>query len=410
MRVMNQALRPFIGRCVVVYFDDILIFSSSLSDHMEHLRAVLLVLRKDKLFGAIKKCAFGVSQVLFLGNIISNEGLAVDPAKVEAIRSWPTPRTVTETRSFHGLASFYRRFIHNFSSIMSPITDCIKAYQFSWTTETEHAFQTIKTKHTTAPVLMLPNFDVAFELHCDASKSGIGAVLSQANKPVAFFSEKIAGSRLRYSTYDVELYAVVQAIKHWRHYLFHREFVLYTDHDALKHMSSQDKVSSRHAAWFAYLQQFTFVIKHKAGTLNKAADALSRRHALLSTMHVSVVGFFSLPDLYPTDPFFGKIWDDVQLGGADDYVIIDGFLFRGNCLCIPDFSLRLQVIREIHSEGHIVVIKHYSWSHHLTFGLVFVVMLSDLFFAAEFVKLPKDMPQTRVYIYLYQFPLNLGPT
>ena len=368
MRVMNQALRPFIGRCVVVYFDDILIFSSSLSDHLEHLRDVLTVLRREKLFGAANKCAFGVSQVLFLGYIVSQQGLSVDPSKVEAIRSWPTPRTVTEIRSFHGLASFYRRFVHHFSSIMAPITDCIKSSTFTWTDKAEEAFRVIKTKLTTAPVLSLPNFDLAFELHCDASKSGIGAVLSQETKTVAFFSEKISGSRERNSTYDVELYAVVQAVKHWRHYLFHCEFVMYTDHDALKHMSSQDKVTSRHASWFSYLQQFTFVIKHKAGALNKVADALSRRHTLLASMHVSVVGFETLPDLYPLDPFFSKIWNDLQLNRSSEYVIVDGFLFRGNKLCIPESSLRLQVIREFHNEGHVgrdrtlqLVTSSYFW-------------------------------------------------
>lgn len=205
-------------------------------------------------------------------------------------------------------------------------------------------------------------------LHCDASKSGIGAVLSQKNKTSGVFSEKIAGSRERYSTYDVELYAVVQAVKHWRHYLFHREFILYTDHDAPKHMSSQDKVTSRHASWFSYLQQFTFVIKHKAGALNNVADALSRRHTLLASMHVSVVGFETPPDLYPLDPIFSEIWNDVQLNGSIEYVIVDGFLFRGNKLCIPESSLHLQVIRELHNEGHVgrdrtlqLVTSSYFW-------------------------------------------------
>ncbi|XP_010468824.1 PREDICTED: uncharacterized protein LOC104748953 [Camelina sativa] len=306
MRVMNQALQPFIGRFVVVYFDHILIFSSTLSEHLDHLRDVLLVLRREKLFLAPKKCSFSVSEVLFLGYVISSSGLKVDPSKVSAIKSWPSPKTVTDVRSFHGLASFYRHFIQHFSGIMAPITNCMRSSQFIWTDEAEVVFREIKMKCSSAPVLVLPNFSLAFELHCDASKTGIGAVLSQLGKHVAFFSEKIAGSRGRYSTYDIELYDVVQAIKHWRHYLFHKEFVLFTDHDALKHMGAQDKVSSRHASWFAYLQQFTFVIKHKAGSLNKVADALSRRHSLLSTSHASITGFAKLPELYPTDPFLGK--------------------------------------------------------------------------------------------------------
>lgn len=239
----------------------------------------------------------------FCSSVISSYscGLNVDPEKILAIQSWPTPRTITEVQSFHGLASFYRRFVQHFSSIMAPITYCMKSVSFCWTLVAEHTFQIIKTKLTSGQVLILPNFNMAFELHCDASKTGIGAVLSQSSRPIAFFSEKIDGSRARYSTYDVELYAVVQAVKHWRHYLFHREFVLYTDHDALKHMGSQDKVSTRHASWFAYLQQFSFVIKH-------TRFVLSHRHSLLTTLHVVVPGFEVLPDLYPLDPFFSKIW------------------------------------------------------------------------------------------------------
>lgn len=263
--------------CVVLYFDDILIFSSLLSDHLTHLRDVLLILRREKLFGAAKKCKFGVDQVLLLGYIISANGLKVDPSKISAIQSWPIPRSITDVRSFHGLASFYMRFVPHFSGLMSLIMNCMKGSPFVWTEEANRAFQLIKNKLITAPVLILHDFSKPFELHCDASKLGIGAVLSQTGRPVAFFSEKIAGSQERYSTYDVELYAVMQAVKHWRHYLFHHEFVLFTDHDALKHMDSHDKVSARHAGWFSYLQQFTFVIKHKANTLYKAANALRRR-------------------------------------------------------------------------------------------------------------------------------------
>ena len=239
MRVMNQALRPFIGRFVVVYFNDILIFSTTLEEHLAHLREVLIALRKEKLF-AKHKCEFGASEVLFLGYVVSSTGLRVDPQKVEAVASWPTPTMISEVRSFHGLASFYRRFIHNFSDIMAPITDCMKGVSFAWTAEALVAFSTIKDKLTSAPILVLPDFDSPFELHCDASKLGIGAVLSQLGRPMAFYSEKLAGACSRYSTYDIEFYAIVQAVKHWRHYLAHKEFVLFTDHVALKYLGSQD--------------------------------------------------------------------------------------------------------------------------------------------------------------------------
>ncbi|PKI48213.1 hypothetical protein CRG98_031400, partial [Punica granatum] len=128
-----------------------------------------------------------------------------------------------------------------------------------------------------------------FELHSDASKVGIGVVLSQNSRPIAFFNEKLTGAKVRYNTYDVEFYVVVQAVKHWRHYLFHKEFILYIDHEALKHLHSQDKVSARHASWVAYLEHFTFVVKHKSGVINRVADALSRRRSILSKMTVEVV-------------------------------------------------------------------------------------------------------------------------
>lgn len=291
MRVMNQALRPFIGKFVVVYFDDILIFSHSLEDHLRHLSEVLQVLRRDKFYATLKKCEFGSAKVHFLGYIVSADGLSVDPSKITVIQSWPTPTTITDVRSFHGLASFYRRFVPQFSAIMAPFTDCIRDGHFGWTEEAAHAFSVIKDKLCSAPVLALPDFSLVFELHSDASKTGIGAVLSQRGRPIAFYSEKLSGARFRYSTYNIEFYAIVQAIKHWRHYLFHKEFVLYTDHDALKHLSSQGKVYSRHASWIAYLQQFTFVIKHTAGISNCVADALSRRHSLLAVLHSSVSGF-----------------------------------------------------------------------------------------------------------------------
>ncbi|XP_024010447.1 uncharacterized protein LOC112085464 [Eutrema salsugineum] len=266
MRVVNQALRPFIGKFVVVYFDDILIFSSSLDDHLQHLRNVLDILRRDQFFVAKHKCDLGTDHVLFLGYMVSKDGLSVDKNKVEAVQSWPVPRSLTEVRSFHGLASFYRRFVPHFSSIMAPITDCMREGKFTWTDAASTAFATIKDKLTSAPILVLPDFTQACELHCDASKLGI-AVLSQQGRPIAYYSEKLSGARIRYSTYDIEFYAVVQAIKHWRHYLFHREFILFTDHDALKHLDSQAKVSSRHATWITFLQQFTFTILHKAGKL-----------------------------------------------------------------------------------------------------------------------------------------------
>lgn len=306
MRIMNQAMRPFIGKFVVVYFDDILVFSNAIDNHIEHLRQVLNVLKHENLFVARQKCEWGADSVLFLGYVVSSKGLSMDTSKIAAIYDWHVPRTITKVRSFHGLASFYRRFVAHFGTIMAPVTECMKGVQFVWTKQAGEAFVLIKEKLTSAPVLIPPNFSQSFELHCDASKMGIGAVLCQESRPVAFFSEKLAGARSRYSTYDVEFYAVVQSTRHWRHYLVRRNFVLLTDHDALKHLDSQNKVSARHAGWIAYLQQFTFTIRHKSEKLNRVADALSRCHSLLTTLHTSVTGFASFADLYESDPFLAR--------------------------------------------------------------------------------------------------------
>jgi hypothetical protein len=352
MRVMNQIFRPFIGKSVVVYFDDILIYSSDPETHIQHIREVLLVLQQEKFYAAPAKCSFMTDSVLFLGYVVSKDGLAVDESKVTAVRDWPLPTTLHEVRSFHGLVSFYRRVIHNFSTILAPITECMKAGKFSWNEAATNAFELIKVKLTTAPLLVLPNFDIPFELHCDASKIGIGAVLSQLSRPVAYFSEKLKSAQLNYSTYDIEFYALVQSLKHWSSYLAYNDFILYSDHEALKHLNSQDKLSTRHAKWAAFVQQFSFTIKHKSGALNKVADSLSRKTSLLTTMKSEVIGFELLKDSLSSDPFFGPILEDVSTRAQGGFVLHNGFLFKGTQLCIPKGSLRLKIIKERHDEGH----------------------------------------------------------
>nr|CAD1823400.1 unnamed protein product [Ananas comosus var. bracteatus] len=275
MRFMNQVLRPFIGKFVVVYFDDILIYSTSPETHIDHLRQVLQTLRDNSLYLNLKKCTFLTDSLTFLGYVVSTEGIKVDPVKIEAIQNWPTPKTITEIRSFHGLASFYRRFIRNFSSLIAPITDCLKGGKFTWTSEAEKSFQLVKDKLTKAPVLALPDFEKVFEIDCDASHIGIGGVLSQEKRSIAFFSEKLNDARARYSTYDLEFYAIVQALKHWRPYLIHREFILNSDHEALRYLNSQKNLNKRHAKWSAFLQEYTFHLRHKQGIAKRVADALS---------------------------------------------------------------------------------------------------------------------------------------
>lgn len=203
-----------------------------------------------------------------------------------------------------------------------------------------------------APVLALSDFDKVFEINCDTFGMGIGGVLSQAGRPVAFFSAKLTSAQRNYSTYDLEFYAIVQTLKHRRHYLIQKEFVLYTDHEALKYINGPHKLDRRHAKWVAYLPEYTFTLKHQTGTINRVADALSRRNTLLMTKSSQVTGFEALTELYETDPSFGKIVREVNAVQRHDFVIHNVFLFKGRRLCIPDCSLRPHVVHELHNEGH----------------------------------------------------------
>ena len=159
---------------------------------------------------------------------------------------------------------------------MSPITETLKKEEFEWSHSAQKAFDKIKTLMTQAPVLALPDFDKLFVLECDASHMGIGAVLSQDGRPLEFFSEKLSDSRRRYSTYDLEFYALVRVVRHWQHYLAYHEFVVYSDHQVLRYLHSQKKLNDRHVRWSSFLDEFIFLLKYKSGQSNIVADALSR--------------------------------------------------------------------------------------------------------------------------------------
>ncbi|XP_035546395.1 uncharacterized protein LOC109000434 [Juglans regia] len=209
---------------------------------------------------------------------MEDRGIEVDEEKVKAIQEWSTPTTVSQVRSFHGLASFYRRFVRDFSSLAAPLTEVIKKnVPFKWGKEQEKAFSLIKEKLTNAPLLVLPNFAKTFEIECDASGIGIGAVLMQEGRPIAYFSEKLSGATLNYPTYDKEMYALVRALENWQHYLWPTEFVIHTDLESLKHLKGQQRLNKRHAKWVEFIETFLYVIRYKQGKENVVADALSRR-------------------------------------------------------------------------------------------------------------------------------------
>nr|KYP39702.1 Retrovirus-related Pol polyprotein from transposon 17.6 [Cajanus cajan] len=246
MDYMNRIFRPFLDKFVVVFIDDILIYSRTPEEHGEHLRTVLEILKAKQLYAKLSKCEFWLDEVKFLGHVISAEGIAVDPAKVESVLQWERPRTVTDIRSFVGLAGYYRRFIEGFSRIVAPLTQLTRKEQpFIWTDACERSFEELKRRLTTSPVLVLPDSGEPFDVYCDASHQGLGCVLMQNGRVVAYASRQLKIHERNYPTHDLELAAVVFALKIWRHYLYGARFNVFSDHKSLKYLFDQKELNMR---------------------------------------------------------------------------------------------------------------------------------------------------------------------
>jgi hypothetical protein len=245
MRLMNEILKDFIGKFVFVYMDDILIFNKTKEEHLRHLTLVMRRLEHEKLLINLYKSSFTKTKLIYLGFVISSNELKTDPENVRAIKEWPSPRSIFEVRSFHVLASFYRKFIRDFNGICAPMMDTVKTMHqyFKWTNEAKRSFNILKKKITEQPILVLPKFEKTFQVRCDASGVAIGAFLSEDNRPVAYFSEKLNETKRKYSIYDKEFYAIMQALKKWIHYLIPREFVLYSDNQALQFITRHEKLN-----------------------------------------------------------------------------------------------------------------------------------------------------------------------
>ena len=221
MDLMNHVFRPYLDQFVIVFIDDILVYSRSLKQHARHLRIVLNTLRDAQLYAKFSKCEFWLDKVGFLGHIISAEGISVDPQKVEAVMNWERPTNVTEIRSFLGLAGYYRRFVQDFSRIAAPLTKLTrKGVKFVWCDDCEMSFQELKNRLISAPILTLPDDSGEFVIYSDASRQGLGCVLMQHGKVIAYASRQLKSHEMNYPTHDLELAAVVFALKIWRHDLY----------------------------------------------------------------------------------------------------------------------------------------------------------------------------------------------
>lgn len=247
--LMNEVLGPFLRKFVLVFFDDILIYSSSWTDHVKHVKAVFQLLRQHCLCVKRSKCFFENLSVGYLGHIISDQGVSMDPSKVAAVESWPRPRTVRALRRFLGLAGYCRKFIAPYDSLASPLTALLKREAFSWSDEEECAFLDLKHTLVTAPLLQLLDFSKQFIIDCDASGSGFGAVLHQGDGAVAFFSRAVAPQHAKLPAYERELIGLVKAVKHWRPYVWGWNFLVRTDHCSLKFLLDQRLTTIPQHTW-----------------------------------------------------------------------------------------------------------------------------------------------------------------
>ncbi|GJX40234.1 putative reverse transcriptase domain-containing protein [Tanacetum coccineum] len=272
MTLMNRVCKPYLDKFVIVFIDDILIYSKSEEEHEFHLKTILDLLKKEKLYAKFSKCEFWLKEVQFLGHVVNCDGIHMDPSKVESVKNWKTPESSTEIRSFLGLAGYYRRFIEKFSKIVKPLTMLTqKNKTYVWGDEQEEAFHILKEKLCNALVLALLDGPDDFVVYCDASKQGFGCVLMQKGKVIAYASRQLKTHEKNYTTHDLELGAVVFALKIWRHYLYGTKSVIIFD---------QKDLNMRQRRWIELLSDYECEIKYHPGKENVVAYALSRKERL----------------------------------------------------------------------------------------------------------------------------------
>ncbi|RZB46923.1 Leucine aminopeptidase 1 isoform B [Glycine soja] len=281
---MNMIFRPYLRHFIIVFFDDILIYSTSLEDHLLHLQTAFQILLDNQFALKLSKCFFAQPQVEYLGHLVLGRGVEPVASKVTAIHQWPTPRSTRAVRSFLGLAGFYRRFIRGYATIAAPLVAVTTVEPFKWTTQAQMAIEQLKQALASAPVLALPKFELPFTVETDASRVGMGAILSQQGHPIAFFSKPFSQKLLWSSTYVRELCAITTAVKKWRQYLLGHHFIILTDHRSLKELLTQTIQTPKQHMYLARLMGYDYEIHYRSGSHNQAADALSRLPEIASSL------------------------------------------------------------------------------------------------------------------------------
>ena len=324
-----------------------------------------------------------MDHVVFLGHVISSKGIEVDPKKIEAIWNWEVPKSVTEVRSFLGMADYYRHFVEGFSKIAGAMTKLLrKNVPFSRTEEAQQSFDELKRRLTSAPVLKTPSGQGGFVVYSDASQQGLGCVLMQHGKVIAYASRQLRPHEKSYPVHDLELAAVVFALKIWRHYLYGETFQIFTDHKSLKYLMSQKELNMRQRRWVELLKDYDCTLEYHPGKANTVADALSRKSINSSMASLRVSTFPSLIDLrkmnaklnvddvgvllatlsirpvlkeriqeaQPNDPKLKEIIEKVKQGKETPFILQDDTLMLGDRICVPDTDeLRREILDEAHN-------------------------------------------------------------
>ena len=403
---MNDTFREFLDDFLIVYLDDLLIYSDSRKEHKEHVRKVLTRLREAGLLLKPSKCQFHVTEVEFLGFIVGNDGVKMDPAKVESITSWPTPKSPHDVRMFLGLANFYRRFIRGFSDLAKPLTRLLKkdnlARRFRWDSEAQKAFDYLKTAFTTAPILRHFDPELPTTLEADASDYAVGGVVSQVARddgklhPVAFYSRTLNPAEQNYEIYDKEMLAIVESLEHYRH-LFEglgQQITIYSDHHNLLWFTETKVYNRRQARWAEKLSKYDFVIHFRPGSQGGKPDALSRRPDYAENAkireptpflkpsqvelangefeHVSLMMDGELEEAIrmalPRDPVAAAYLESPPEG----FIAEGGLLRQGGLVYVPeDTEMKLRILERYHdgkAAGHLgqektldLVTREYTW-------------------------------------------------
>jgi transposase InsO family protein len=283
-RFMSNILREFVNDFVVVYFDDIIIYSNNIKEHWQQVRKVLERIKEHKVNLKIKKCEFGVSETEFLGQIINGKTMRMQQEKVKAILDWPIPKKKEDVAAFRGLTGYYRQYIKKFSDKFRPLNEVLSKKDFDWKEREERAFREIKKEYEDEKFLLMIDLEKQIWVYADASDYAIGSEISQLDengrrRPVLFYSRKLLPAEMNYSTADKELLAIVQTLKKFQHYLRGTKYpvIVKSDHRNLRTFMTTKELNARQARWAEELSSYNFVIEHVKGKENIVADALSRR-------------------------------------------------------------------------------------------------------------------------------------